>query len=237
MSPPPLRFWRVQFETCTLKCVCLWFGGGWNIGVNSSLDFKTSQNVSTSLWFKWYGIFDNRDRSLSVCCFQPTPGSLFGLWAYVWMKEKKRDTRCIAKRRERVWWFRLTGRHMARLVFLSVFCLKLYASPRQAGVQLIQDHSCGTGGERGRAWEKRRSARDRGKTTGRSSTAANAAFFFHLHNLLSPLAHPLSPSYQLSWHCCSSAVHSFSICSQTHRINVCTNLIFQSKTKSPYAAK
>lgn len=79
----------------------------------------------------------------------------------------------------------LTGRqHMARRVFLSVFCLCLRApclsqaaSKRASGAAetgSLMRHSGGSEEE------------NRGRTTGRNSTAANpCTFSSHLHNLLS----------------------------------------------------
>lgn len=113
-------------------------------------------------------------------------------------------------------WF--MGRHMARLAFLSVFCLCLRASClSQAGVLLKQDHSCGTGRERGRRGSFR------GRTTD-CDCGKPYTFPFHLHNLLSPCSYPLPASSCLHLNCAtgkSSTLQLSPLCAftQTQRIN------------------
>lgn len=79
--------------------------------------------------------------------------------------------------------FWLTGRHMARLVFLSVFCLCLRASClSQAGRGAAETGSLMR--HRGRARERRGGEAESG--CGRNSTAANPALF-HLIYIISSL--------------------------------------------------
>lgn len=123
--------------------------------------------------------------------------------------------------REGVWRVPTHGpAHGTSSVFVCVLFVSEASCLSQAGRGAAETGSLMR--HRGRARE-RRSASDRGRTTGRSSTAANPALFpFHLHNLLSPLAHPLSPSNQLSqhrWSGKSSAVQSFSVCFHTNAEN------------------
>lgn len=83
----------------------------------------------------------------------------------------------------------LTGRHMARLVFLSVFCLCLWASClSQAAMGAAETGSLMRHGGtvRRRSWSRS----DGGRATGRNSTAANPAPFQAIY-IISSLVEPI----------------------------------------------
>lgn len=166
---------------------------------------KASKNLSTSLSAALYSGDKASVIILTATGVSVVPSRLLALCLRlcVCVNERERERHKVnGEKRERerdteFGEFWLTGRHMARLVFLSVFCLCLRASClSQAGRGAAETGSLMRHRGRGRGEERRRSRSDGGRTTGRNSTAANPALF-HFIYIISSLPMPI-PSLHLT---------------------------------------